>query len=260
MNDASDCFASNTALYASSDFTEGVDWARRFRRHELFDDSLARTGEGAKTVIIAPHGGGIEPGTSELCLAVAGYHPAMLPETPPAGVTYDYWMFEGLRPSDNDVLHVTSTGCDDPIALSLCGGALHALSLHGFRLDPGDAHNVLIGGLADETLREAVRDALNIASADFKAVLPGEGDGELDGNTHCNIVNRTQLGAGIQLELSLPLRQSMFGEFTRARRKHTTNQVFWTFVAVCRDVIERLEAERLTPPPCQEPQPTLTTS
>ncbi len=30
-------------------------------------------------------------------------------------------------------LHVTSTGCDDLVAVSLCAGALGALSLHGFR-------------------------------------------------------------------------------------------------------------------------------
>ena len=65
----------------------------------------------------------------------------------------------------------------------------------------------------------------------------------------------------IQLELSLPLRESMFGEFTRARRKHTTNDLFWTFVAVCRDVIDRREADRAVPPPCPPPpQPTLTMS
>ena len=37
-------YASNTALYADTRLTEGVDWARRFRRHERFDDSLAFTG------------------------------------------------------------------------------------------------------------------------------------------------------------------------------------------------------------------------
>jgi phage replication-related protein YjqB (UPF0714/DUF867 family) len=251
-------FEHNSDLYAAPNLTEGVDYARRHRRHGRFDDTLARTDETPKTVILAPHGGGIERGTSELCLAVAGYHPANLPQTPPAGVTYDYWMFEGLRLDDNNVLHVTSTGCDDEIALSLCGGALRALALHGFKLGPGEEHDVLVGGAADETLRLAMRDALNRAG--FTAVLPGAGDGELDGNKRCNIVNRTRLGAGIQLELSLPLRRSMFGEFTRPRRKHTTNQVFWTFVAVCRDVIERLEADRVAPPPCKEPQPTLTTS
>lgn len=254
-------FASNTALYANPDLVEGVDWARRFRRHELFDDSLARTGEVAHTAIIAPHGGGIEPGTSELCLAVAGYHPATLPQTPPAGVTYDYWMFEGLRARDNDKLHVTSTGCDDEIALSLCGGALHAVALHGFLPDPGDDTDVLVGGATegvDESLRQSMLDALN--EGGFKAV-DANGDGELDGDSECNIVNRTLLKRGVQLELSKPLRESMFGEFSRSRRKHTTNQVFWTFVAVCRDVLDRVEADRLVPPLCQpEPQPTLTMS
>jgi phage replication-related protein YjqB (UPF0714/DUF867 family) len=59
---------------------------------------------------------------------VAGYHPANLPITPPAGVTYNHWMFEGVRPDDNAALHVTSTGCDDPVAVSLCAGSLNALA------------------------------------------------------------------------------------------------------------------------------------
>ena len=77
----------NSELYADPRLVEGVDYARRHRRHERFDDSLERTGELPKTVILAPHGGGIERGTSELCLAVAGYHPTNLPIIPAAGVT-----------------------------------------------------------------------------------------------------------------------------------------------------------------------------
>jgi hypothetical protein len=64
---------------------------------------------------------------------VAGYHPATLEVTPPGGPTYDYWMFEGLRPADNDELHVTSTRCDDGTAVSFCAGSLNALALHGCR-------------------------------------------------------------------------------------------------------------------------------
>jgi hypothetical protein len=37
----------------------------------------------------------------------------------------------------------------------------------------------------------------------------------------------------------------MFTKNTLPRRKHTTTQLFWTFVAVCRDAIDRLEAEQL---------------
>ena len=37
----------------------------------------------------------------------------------------------------------------------------------------------------------------------------------------------------------------MFTENTRPRRKHTATEVFWTFVAVCRDVIDRFEVDQV---------------
>ena len=238
-------FSFNTELYADPDLAEGIDWARRFRIHERFDDSPTRTDEGPRTVILAPHGGGIERGTSELCLAVAGYHPANLPITPPAGVTYDYWMFEGIRPDDNKDLHVTSTGCDDLVAISLCGGALGALSLHGFKPEnahpprPPDEQVVLVGG-RDDVLRPLLVKTMKDAQ------LPVEdtgGQGEVGGDDLCNIVNRTLRAKGAQLELSEPLRDMMFGRNTRPGRKLTTTEIFWTFVAACRDALDRFEAE-----------------
>jgi phage replication-related protein YjqB (UPF0714/DUF867 family) len=243
-------FNFNSELYAATNLAEGVDYARRHRRHERFDDTLARTDETPKTVILAPHGGGIEPGTSELCLAVAGYHPANLPQFPPAGVTYDYWMFEGVREDDNRKLHVTSTGCDDDMAVSLCAGSLNALALHGFRPEPPDFSEdeqvVLVGGATPDSIPNPLRDLLldGLRDAHFDARNPGE-HGELNGNATCNIVNRTMLGMGAQLELSTPLRDAMFTEHSRPRRKLTTTQLFWTFVAVCRDAIDRLEADQI---------------
>jgi phage replication-related protein YjqB (UPF0714/DUF867 family) len=236
-------FAKNSDLYKAPDLTEGVDYARRHRRHERFDDSLAPSFDLPKTVILAPHGGGIERGTSELCLAVAGYHPANLPITPPAAVTYDYWMFEGVREDDNRPLHVPSTGCDDQWAVSLCAGACNALSLHGFEpkppLDP-DAQLILVGG-KDTALHDLLLPAFK--KAGLKAVDPGQG--ELDGNDDKNIVNKTRKGEGTQLELSTPLRDAMFTDIRRSRRKHTTTEVFWTFAAVCRDAIDRLEVDQV---------------
>jgi phage replication-related protein YjqB (UPF0714/DUF867 family) len=247
-------FEHNSDLYAATNLTEGVDYARRHRRHECFDDTLARTDETPKTVILAPHGGGIERGTSELCLAVAGYHPANLPQTPLAGVTYDYWMFEGVRGDDNRELHVTSTGCDDDMAVSLCAGSLNALALHGFSPKPPDFSEdeqvVLVGGATPDSTRNPLRVYLlaGLCDAQFDARDSAE-HGELDGNASCNIVNRTMLGMGAQLELSTPLRDAMFAEHSRPRRKHTTTQLFWTFVAVCRDAIDRLEAEQVAQRP-----------
>lgn len=248
-------FAFNSKLYADPNLAEGIDYARRHRRHERFDDTLARTDDVPKTTILAPHGGGIERGTSELCLAVAGYHPANLPQVPPAGVTYDYWMFEGIRETGNAALHVTSTGCDDGVAISLCAGSLNGLSVHGFDPEPGfpqDEQIVLVGG-ANLPLKELLLAGLR--DADIKALSAGTG-GELDGDDPCNIVNRTLLVGdpprplgGAQLELSTPLRDAMFTENTRSRRRHTTTQVFWTFVAVCRDALDRLEAAQIKDPP-----------
>jgi phage replication-related protein YjqB (UPF0714/DUF867 family) len=247
-------FEHNSDLYANPDLAEGVDYARRHRRHERFDDTLARTDDVPKTTILSPHGGGIEPGTSELCLAVAGYHPANLPQSPPAGVTYDYWMFEGVREDDNRELHVTSTGCDDDMAVSLCAGSLNALALHGFSPKPPDFSEdeqvVLVGGAILDSTPNPLRDYLlaGLCDARFDARVPA-GHGELDGNASCNIVNRTMLGMGAQLELSTPLRDAMFTEHSRPRRKHTTTQLFWTLVAVCRDAIDRLEAEQVAQRP-----------
>jgi phage replication-related protein YjqB (UPF0714/DUF867 family) len=154
-------------------------------------------------------------------------------------------MFEGIREGGNADLHVTSTGCDDLVAVSSCGGALSALSLHGFK--PENAHPprdpdervVLIGG-RDDLLRPLLFTALK------KVDLPVEdtgGQGEVGGDDPCNIVNRTLRAKGAQLELSEPLRDTMFGDNTRPGRKHTTTEVFWRFVAACRDALDQLEAK-----------------
>jgi phage replication-related protein YjqB (UPF0714/DUF867 family) len=111
---------------------------------------------------------------------------------------------------------------------------------------------VLVGG-ANLPLKELLLAGLR--DADIKALSAGTG-GELDGDDPCNIVNRTLLVGdpprplgGAQLELSTPLRDAMFTENTRSRRRHTTTQVFWTFVAVCRDALDRLEAAQIKDPP-----------
>jgi phage replication-related protein YjqB (UPF0714/DUF867 family) len=237
-----DVYPSNTALYLDPNLVEGVDYGRRYRRHELFDDDPAGGHELARTTIIAPHGGGIEAGTSELCLAIAGYHPASLEVTPAGAVTYDYWMFEGLRPSGNGVLHVTSTNCDDGVAVSLCAGALNALALHGCTTTraglPEGTEAVLVGG-RNGTFKQLLRDQLVAAGL---TAIDGADHDSLNGDEPANIVNRTLLGMGGHLELTTPLRSAMFGVDTREQRKDTTTQVFWDFVAACRNAIAQLEA------------------
>jgi phage replication-related protein YjqB (UPF0714/DUF867 family) len=228
---AGDAYPSNTALYADPALTEGVDYGRRYRRHAAVDDSDGVASAFPDTVVLALHGGGIEPGTSELCVAVAGYHPA-------GGVTgtpaYDHWMFEGLRSSNNGALHVTSTHCDDPVAVALAAGARRAVSLHGCTTGaaglPDGAAAVLVGG-RDATLKQRLlaRYAEAGIRAHDAATVPA-----LAGEEPANIVNRTLTGAGAQLELTTPLRAAMFGANTRSQRRHTTTAVFWQFTGATR--------------------------
>jgi phage replication-related protein YjqB (UPF0714/DUF867 family) len=236
---AADLYPSNSALYADPGLVEGVDYARRYKRHEISDGSLTQRYAFADNTIIAPHGGGIEAGTSELCLAVAGYHPAMPAMTAP---NYDYWMFEGLRPSNNDELHVTATHCDDPVARSLCGGSLTALALHGCTAAqaglPSDARAVLVGGRNGTFKRHLLE---SFAAAGFSAI-DAAGRESLGGDEPDNIVNRTLLGMGGQLEITTPLRSAMFGVNTRPDRKHTTTRLFWDFVGAARTALAKLSS------------------
>jgi phage replication-related protein YjqB (UPF0714/DUF867 family) len=108
-----------------------------------------------------------------------------------------------------------------------------------------DDQVVIVGGRST-TLKDYLLEGLRTAGFDARAASP---NGELNGSAQCNIVNRTLLGMGAQLELSTPLRDAMFAEHSRSRRKHTTTQLFWTFAAVCRDALDRLEAQQIVDRP-----------
>ncbi|MEU4289762.1 poly-gamma-glutamate hydrolase family protein [Kribbella sp. NPDC026596] len=240
-------FASNTDLYADPGLTEGVDYARRFRRHEWFDDDLTEQSAVQRTTILAPHGGGIEAGTSELCLAIAGYHPADLIPTPADGPLHDYWMFEGLRDSGNSELHVTSTGCDDHVARALAAGSLNAVGLHGCTTSEAELPNgtqaVLVGGL-NTTFKSHLLTRLTAARI---RAIDADSVPDLNGDEPLNIANRTLLGVGAQLELTTPLRRAMFRINTRADRKNTTLRLFWSFTTAARAAIADLEATQPIP-------------
>jgi phage replication-related protein YjqB (UPF0714/DUF867 family) len=239
---ADDLYPSNSALYADPAVTEGVDYGLRFRRHAVAGDSVAGAYAFPATCVLAPHGGGIEPGTSELCLAVAGYHPN---DFSVSGPVYDYWMFEGLRSSGNGELHVTSTHCDDPVARSLAGGSRNALTLHGCTASQagapaGSPEAVVVGG-RNQTFKGHLTDRLGAAG--FRTI-DGDDVPALAGVHPDNIANRTLLGAGAQLELTTELRKSMFGVNTRAERRRTLLDPFWGFVGAVRESIVLLEQGR----------------
>ena len=94
--------------------------------------------------IVAPHGGGIEPGTSEIADAVAGTGAS--PST----------RSKGLKTTGNGDLHITSTRFDEPMCLTAARSRLQVvLTLHGEHSEE-DGEGVFLGGL-DMVLGERIR-------------------------------------------------------------------------------------------------------
>ena len=166
-----------------------------------------RRGE-TNSIIIAPHGGNIEPGTTELADAIAGK-------------THSFYAFEGIKPTTNRDLHITSTSFDEPQGIHLVQESIHVLALHGCT---GLDQMVYIGGL-DAALKESIQKKL--VQSGFKT---GEHDNpELQGINPYNICNRGKKGQGVQLELSAGLRKNMFHSL-RAKDRGKKTEMFEKFV------------------------------
>ncbi|MFF3321694.1 poly-gamma-glutamate hydrolase family protein [Streptomyces sp. NPDC002889] len=235
-----DLYTSNTDLYTKLAGKEGTDFARRYKRHEYADHALDQRYSYNRTTVLALHGGGIETGTSELCLAIAGYHPATLAPLQDGHGPHDYWLFEGLRSSDNRELHVTAKNCDDHVAVSMAAGSLNVLSLHGCTAEQAGTaipQAVVIGGLNTQ-FKSCLKSEFTKAGIVWR---DGSEVPDLAGVNTDNPCNRTMLAKGGQLELTTELRAAMFTVNTRAGRAGSTTPVFDRFVGACRAAIAKLE-------------------
>ncbi|MFG3345929.1 poly-gamma-glutamate hydrolase family protein [Streptomyces sp. NPDC048018] len=231
---AADTFVSNTKLYSDGTYKEGVDYMRRYRigAPVVTDNDRYASVPLNSTAVLAPHGGGIEAGTSELCMAVAGYTPFDygLDVDPSSAavageVQRDFWMFEALTHSSDQ--HVTSTHCDDPAALAVCANNLYAVSLHGYS-DTGQ-RKVIIGGRDERLKRNLAASFENcgispyVGNTDWNVVVEVAGaDDPINGDDPANIINRTRTGGGAQLEMSTALRSAMFGDFSTGSQRRKT--------------------------------------
>jgi phage replication-related protein YjqB (UPF0714/DUF867 family) len=141
---------------------------------------------GTSIIVIAPHGGHIEPGTSQIAAAIANAELSL-------------YAFEGVRPGrPHGDLHITSTNFDEPNALNLVRRTQTAIAIHGRRDKEGPS--VWVGGLAT-FLRDKLVSALN--SAGFDATIA---KGHLAARDARDICNRGMSGAGVQFELARTLR------------------------------------------------------
>ena len=166
-------------------------------------------------LVMAPHGGGIEPGASELACAIAGEDLAL-------------YCFEGLDPRGSQRLHITSVRFDEPQCLALLSAACTVVAVHGCL---GDEAAVYVGGL-DAALKGRMIAALRAAG--FHA----ENDNSHhSGSDSRNLCNRGRSGGGVQLELTEGLRRRMFAGPSRPERQQKT-ELFERFVRSIRDVIQ----------------------
>ena len=163
---------------------EGVDFAIRRQSTE------------APVAIIAPHGGKIEPGTSQVAAAIAE-------------ADYNLYCFEGLKKNGNGNLHITSTNFDEKRCRTMVVGCDVVVAVHGLA---GDQEGVDVGGL-DWELRDAIAAKLQGAGFTAKAVASGS-HAAIDQQ---NICNRGRSGGGAQLEITRGLRDALMADQSRMR-------------------------------------------
>ncbi|HET9220801.1 MAG TPA: poly-gamma-glutamate hydrolase family protein [Terriglobia bacterium] len=195
-----------------------MDWYQSF--DELCEHAVEGRDFRIRTVtrpgqvaVIAPHGGGIEPGTSELAEAIAG-------------TALSFYAFEGTRSNNNRDLHITSTRFREARCEALIATSPLVITLHG---EDSDDEAVFIGGLAGELLR-AVEESLEAAGFSVER----HANPALQGESRENICNRGVRRGGVQLELSSGLRSTFFEGLTRRGRRKTTDR-FATFVEAVRN-------------------------
>ena len=183
---------------------EGEDWVREY------------INRGSRILVMAPHGGWIEPFTAELARAVAGND-------------LSFYTFQGLKKRGNEKLHLTSHLFDEPLAQRAASSALWVLAIHGERSP--DRSFVMVGGLWG-TFRKRLAEAFTDAGISVEGPRQG-----LGGANPRNICNRGQSGAGGQLEISEGLRRALRKDQEGLRR----------FVELVRGVLFQVEHEENLP-------------
>jgi phage replication-related protein YjqB (UPF0714/DUF867 family) len=162
---------------------------------ELLDDDDQPDG----LIVLAPHGGDIEPFTDDQAEHVRGLL---------ADIGVSCWRCKGWKPDGGAVArwHITSTDISSasfPRLATVDGrGFRHAVSFHGFAADP-DRPDILVGGAAPDALKRVVRAVVAgaVAETGLRVAIAGPGD-PLGGDEDRNLVNRLTADRrhGIQIE------------------------------------------------------------
>jgi phage replication-related protein YjqB (UPF0714/DUF867 family) len=135
--------------------------------------------------ILAPHGGKIEPRTSQIARAIANGN-------------FNLYCFEGKKKTCNfEILHITSHHFDEPKCISLLSRSKVVIAIHGRR---GKDKAIVISGRYTD-LRNILTQELQ--KAHFKVNI---GSVSLAADDKNNICNRGKTRKGVQLEFPKTLR------------------------------------------------------
>ena len=139
----------------------------------------------SNVAILAPHGGAIERGTSQVARLIAGED-------------FNLYLFEGLKTSNNyETLHLSSHLFDEPECLALISDIENVITIHGCN---GKEQVVYLGGL-NEVLKNQFANALN--GEDIMVIKEGH---KYPGKHPDNICNQGLTKQGVQIELTDTLR------------------------------------------------------
>lgn len=185
-------------------YTEGVDFSRT---------AVVRRSPFA---VVAPHGGNIEPGTSEFARMLAD------------GLT-SFYAFESRLPEANQDVHLTSARFDDPLCLDVVSISRIVITVHGCR---GDYEGVFIGG-RDARLGNQILGALK------RNDIPAARDIVHPGMDALNICNRGGSHAGVQIEITRGTRQPFIDDRHRHNPDPFCNSLPYGLraVRIIRDII-----------------------
>jgi phage replication-related protein YjqB (UPF0714/DUF867 family) len=199
---------------------------REIQRHykEDVDYKISESHLRSDACVFSPHGGGIEPGVSELVHGVA------------AG-DFSWYLFEGIRKTHNWDLHVTSHYFDEPRAVRFVGNHRVALAIHGECED--DLEATYLGG-KDIRSRRVVGDFLRRAGFNVPEKTPRS----LLGTQPKNICNRCLSRKGVQLEITRRERQRFFcGDFRKLAGRQRQTVIFNKYVDAVRAALRELNEE-----------------
>ncbi len=172
----------------------------------------------SEIAIIAPHGGGIEPGTTEIAETIAEHR-------------YSFYTFEGTKPQGNKRLHIASERFDEDMVLRILQASKTVVAIHGCR---GHESKVFIGGLDKP---RGVRIAQRLEKAGFQAeVNPPK---HLAGEQVNNICNKGTSRRGIQIEIDDSVRRKMFWSLSRNGREGRT-RIFYRFANAIRSALQEI--------------------